>query len=91
MSLPLPSTLSSVDGLAAQLDAATHDERVTWVRSLGRREQYALFELCRGALPLGPGARSVGAIYRPRFDLRPSRAPSRISCLTASANPFSAK
>jgi hypothetical protein len=48
MSLPLPSTLSSVDGLAAQLDAATHDERVTWVRSLGRREQYALFELCRG-------------------------------------------
>lgn len=48
MSLPLPSTLSSVDGLAAQLDAATHDERVSWVRSLGRREQYALFELCRG-------------------------------------------
>lgn len=48
MSLPLPSQLTTVDPLAAALDAATHDERLAYVRSLGRREQYRLFELCAG-------------------------------------------
>lgn len=48
MSFPLPSQVTSIDELAARLDAATHDERVAWIRSLGRGEQYVLFEKCAG-------------------------------------------
>jgi hypothetical protein len=48
LSFLLPSQLSSVEPLAAALDAATHEQRVEYVRSLGRREQYTLFALCAG-------------------------------------------
>lgn len=48
MDLPKPSTVSDVRTLADALDASTHEVRLSWIRSLGRSEQYALFELARG-------------------------------------------
>ncbi len=48
MPIPLPSQVTRIDDVAAQLDAATHEERVAWVRSLGRSEQYDLFAKCAG-------------------------------------------
>ncbi|MCA9492302.1 MAG: hypothetical protein KC621_20355 [Myxococcales bacterium] len=48
MDLPKPSAVTDVQGLADALDAATHEVRLGWARSLGRSEQYALFELAKG-------------------------------------------
>jgi hypothetical protein len=42
-----------LEQLSARLDALSHDERVTWVRSVGRRDQRRLFEAAAGFLPLG--------------------------------------
>jgi hypothetical protein len=39
--------------LASLLDGLSHDERVAWVRSLGRRDQRRLYEAAEGFLPLG--------------------------------------
>lgn len=39
--------------LAALLDGLSHDERVSFVRSLGRAEQRRLYEAAAGFLPLG--------------------------------------
>lgn len=55
--------------VAALLDAASHDERVTWVRSLGRAEQRALWNGAAGFLPLAledlvPAARADGETVR---------------------------
>jgi hypothetical protein len=44
---PLP-----IKELATLLDGATHDERVTWVRSLGRSGQRRLWQAAEGFLPL---------------------------------------
>jgi hypothetical protein len=38
--------------LASLLDGLSHEERVAWVRSLGRREQRRLYEAAEGFLPL---------------------------------------
>jgi hypothetical protein len=38
--------------LASLLDGLSHDERVAWVRSLGRRDQRRLYEAAEGFLPL---------------------------------------
>jgi len=46
--LPRPRAVDDPDSLAALLDASTHEQRLTWVRSLGGRQQRHLFELCRG-------------------------------------------
>jgi hypothetical protein len=59
VSFPLPSQVTDVDALAAALDAATHEQRVAWIRSLGRAEQYTLFARCAGR-PVGLDA-LVGA------------------------------
>ncbi len=55
--------------LAALLDAASHDERVTWVRSVGRAGQRRLWEGAAGFLPLAladlvPPARAAGETVR---------------------------
>ncbi len=39
--------------LAALLDGLSHEERVAWVHSMGRREQRRLYEAAEGFLPLG--------------------------------------
>ncbi len=46
--LPKPRTVDDADSLAELLDAASHEQRLAWVRSLGGRQQKRLFELCRG-------------------------------------------
>ncbi len=55
--------------LAALLDAASHHERVTWVRSVGRAGQRRLWEGAAGFLPLAladlvPPARAAGETVR---------------------------
>jgi hypothetical protein len=63
--LPKPRAVESADVLAAHLDAATHEERLRWVRSLGGRQQRRLFELCRGrAVHVGDLVRGEGEIVR---------------------------
>lgn len=49
MTLPRPGDVAELATLAAELDAATWDERLAWVRGLGRREQYALYALAEGS------------------------------------------
>lgn len=53
--VPLPSLTDAIEPLAESLDALTHEERLNFVRGLGRREQKALWELAEG--------RSVGFDY----------------------------
>lgn len=48
MSLPRPDEVSGVEALAAALDAATHPERVAWLRSLRRRHVRQLWGLAEG-------------------------------------------
>lgn len=47
--IPKPSAVEELAPLSAALDAATHDDRVAWGRSLPGREQYKLYELARGS------------------------------------------
>ncbi len=44
--VPLPSLSDDIAPLAESLDALSHDERVNFVRGLGKREQRALWDLC---------------------------------------------
>ena len=58
-----------LERLSAGLDAASHDDRVTWIRSVGRRDQRRLFEAAAGFLPLAladlvPPARRDGETVR---------------------------
>jgi hypothetical protein len=58
-----------LDRLAKALDAASHDERVAWVRSLGRPEQRRLYEAADGFAPLAltdlvPPSVAAGATVR---------------------------
>jgi hypothetical protein len=39
---------TEVDALSAELDAASHEDRVQWLRSLGKRELSALYDLASG-------------------------------------------
>jgi hypothetical protein len=55
--------------LAALLDGLRHEERVAWVRSVGRAEQRRLYEAAAGFLPLAladlvPPARAAGETVR---------------------------
>ena len=45
--IPKP-TASDLSALATALDAATEEERVSWLRSLNKKEQAHLFELAEG-------------------------------------------
>jgi hypothetical protein len=46
--IPLPSLSDSVGPIASALDALTHDERVNWMRGMGKKQQVALWKLCEG-------------------------------------------
>lgn len=46
--IPLPSLSDSLAAITAALDAHTHDERVNWMRGLGKKEQVALWKLADG-------------------------------------------
>jgi hypothetical protein len=48
MTIPKPTDVSSLEPITQALDAASHDERVAWVRSLNGKQQYRLFELAEG-------------------------------------------
>jgi hypothetical protein len=55
--------------LAALLDGLSHEQRVSWVRSVGRADQRRLYEAAAGFLPLGladlvPPARADGETVR---------------------------
>jgi hypothetical protein len=55
--------------LAALLDGRSHEERVAWVRSVGRADQRRLYEAAAGFLPLAltdlvPPARADGVTVR---------------------------
>lgn len=47
--IPLPKLTESIEPIAAALDAATHAQRVAWVRGLGRGQLVRLFSLATGA------------------------------------------
>lgn len=47
-SLPPYDPTEPIDALAARLDAATHDERVAWMRTLTGRQMSDLFRRCDG-------------------------------------------
>ncbi len=54
MHIPLPSLSTSLAPISAALDGATHDQRVNWMRGLGRRELSAMWTLSlKEGLPLG--------------------------------------
>lgn len=46
--IPLPSLSEALAPIEAALDAATSDERVNWMRGLGKRELVALWSLAEG-------------------------------------------
>jgi hypothetical protein len=46
--IPLPKLSESIAPIASALDAATHDQRVAWIRGLGRGQLVRLFELAKG-------------------------------------------
>lgn len=46
--IPLPSLVESLAPLTAALDAASHDQRVNWMRGLGKRELVASWTLAEG-------------------------------------------
>ena len=50
--IPKPSAVDHVRVITPLLDAATHEQRVSWIRSLDGREQYRLFDLARDGAPL---------------------------------------
>jgi hypothetical protein len=48
VTIPRPREVSHLDAIASLLDKATHEQRVDWIRSLGRAEQLALYALAAG-------------------------------------------
>lgn len=47
--IPLPTEVDALSQLSERLDAADHDTRVAWIRSLGRSQQFALYALASGS------------------------------------------
>ena len=48
MTIPSPTEVATLAALAGALDAASHDERMQWLRSLGGRDLSTLYELAEG-------------------------------------------
>ena len=46
--IPMPSEADQISQIAERLDAADHDARLQWIRSLGQAEQYRLYALAEG-------------------------------------------
>ena len=49
MTIPRPGEVTDLAVLSSKLDAASWDERFSWIRSLGRSEQYTLYALAKGS------------------------------------------
>lgn len=47
--IPKPSEVDHLARLTEPLNAADHETRLAWIRSLGRSEQYALYALAKGS------------------------------------------
>jgi hypothetical protein len=63
--IPKPSEVDSLLRLSEPLDAADHETRVAWVRSIGRAEQYKLYALAQGsAVKVAELVRGDGVIVR---------------------------
>lgn len=45
MTIPLATLIDTLPPLAEALDALSHDERMAWMRGMGRKEQMALYNL----------------------------------------------
>jgi len=54
VAIPLPTEASDLAALTAALDAADHGTRLEWAYSLGGAQQYHLYALAAGQLPLAP-------------------------------------
>lgn len=52
MTPPLPTLAASLDPISDALDRLSHDERINWMRGLGRGQMRALNQLAAGRLPL---------------------------------------
>jgi hypothetical protein len=46
--IPQPTEASNLSALVTSLDSATHDQRVTWLRSLNKRQLVRLYALAEG-------------------------------------------
>jgi hypothetical protein len=46
--IPLPSLSETIDPIASALDTVTHEQRVAWIRGLGRGQLIKLFDLAMG-------------------------------------------
>lgn len=63
--IPRPTEVDALTKLSERLDAAGHEARLDWIRSLGRSEQYALYALAAGSrVEVGDLVREQGAIVR---------------------------
>ena len=63
--IPLPSLSESLSPITEALNSVSHDERVNWMRGLGKRELKALYELAAGQhLPLAHFCDDSGTIVR---------------------------
>ena len=47
--VPLPTLSDALGPISAALDAVSHDERINWMRGLGRKELRALYALAEGS------------------------------------------
>lgn len=47
--IPLPTLVDALEPISAALDAATHEERLAWMRGLGLRQLRALYALAKGS------------------------------------------
>jgi len=52
MTIDKPTEVQDISALATALDAATHDERVAWCRSLNGKQIYKLYDLAKEGGPL---------------------------------------
>lgn len=52
MTIPMPRDASALAPITEALDAADHDTRVAWVRSLNGKQLYRLFDLAREGGPV---------------------------------------
>lgn len=62
---PRPSDCKTLSELSEKLDRATHNERVTYIRTLGRSQQLALYALAEGShAHVSDLVRSEGEVIR---------------------------
>ena len=50
--IPLPTLTDTLSPITDALDSLTHDQRINWMRGLGRGQLRALYQLTEGGAPL---------------------------------------